>query len=183
MNLKITGTVLFMISLLFVIKVHSQSREQWREAQDSTQEAPSPSPSQTDYQGTTPGGGNSLPRVDELKGIQEAYITWPGFMMLPEGGSRIFVQTTKPLKYTQKQDSKEITLSFADTKIFLSNNKNPLIMTYFNTPVQKVYVKQAGKRAELVIELKTSAHAGVVQTFVDDGYNYVFVDFPAGQYR
>ena len=53
----------------------AQSQEEWREVADS--EGGTLKLEQT-YHGTKPGAGNTLPRVDELKGLPGTWVTWPG---------------------------------------------------------------------------------------------------------
>jgi hypothetical protein len=169
-----------LLSLPVAGLVYAQS-EQWRQA---SEQKPELTISQK-YNGTKPGTGNTLPKIEEIKNKDGAWITWPGFTMTETGGSRIFLQTTKSLKYKKKTTKKKIVITFTDTNIFLSNNSNPLVTTHFNTPVRKAYLKKRGKKkVELIVELKSKATADltIVQTEVSDGYNYVFLDFAKGDF-
>jgi hypothetical protein len=160
----------------------AQSKDDWRDATAETQQ-PKLMLSQS-YRGTRPGDGNNLPRVTELKEKSGLWITWPGFMMTEDGGSRVFLQTTGPVKYTQKKTGKkEIVLVFRKTGIYLSNNRNPLVTGHFNTPVARVNLKRrSGKTTELVMKLKVESTPNISQMTDNDGYNYLFIDFPAGEY-
>ena len=80
----------------------AQSQNDWQTAQNPEGEGLLLGQS---YHGTVPGGGNTLPRVEELKGKPGTWVTWPGFVMRSDGGSRIFIQTTRSLEYT-KTDKK-----------------------------------------------------------------------------
>ena len=51
------------------------------------------------YNGVVPGSGNPLPKVEELKTLDGVWVTWPGFVMKEDGGSRIFLQTTVSVDY------------------------------------------------------------------------------------
>ena len=103
-------------------------------------------------------------------------------MMTDDGGSRVFLQTTTPIEYKQKNGKKRITLTFKGTRVFLSNNQNPLVTLHFNTPLRKAYLKKARKDSQLVLELKEEAEISVMQVNIEDGYSYLFVDFPAGNW-
>ncbi|MBN2343626.1 MAG: hypothetical protein JXX29_19365 [Deltaproteobacteria bacterium] len=167
------------ISLVAVQWVRAQSTDEWRKATENNQ--PKLELSQN-YHGTKPGDGNTLPKVEELKGKDGLWITWPGFFMTADGGSRIFIQTTAPLEYKQKTSKKKIVLTFKDTKVHLSNNQNPLVTLHFNTPLRKAYLKKYKKKTELILELKTKTTPAISQSTDADGYSYLFIDFPPGQY-
>ena len=134
------------------------------------------------YRGTRPGTGNPLPRVAELQQKQGLWITWPGFMMNDNGGSRVFLQTTGPLKYKMKTQKKKIVLSFKNTQVYLYNNRNPLVTEHFNTPIARINLKRRNKRTELILSLKVDAVPSVSQLTDADGYNYFFIDFAPGNY-
>ncbi|MFO8070677.1 MAG: hypothetical protein R6V85_02270 [Polyangia bacterium] len=156
----------------------AQQQEQGRQA-GSRQEAPLLGQS---YHGTRPGGGNTLPRVEELKGLSDTWVTWPGFIMREDGGSRLFLQTTRSIDFSRTDKDDRITLRLERAKVYLSNNRNPLVTSHFNTPIGRAYLRRHRNWSELVIELKVEATAVVTQTADADGYHYLFVDFPAGQY-
>lgn len=157
----------------------AQSQEEWREAAEET---PPNLVLNESYHGTTPGTGNTLPRIEEIKTKTGNWITWPGFLMRPDGGSRIFIQTTRALEYNRDKKRSRITLKFEQTHVHLSNNRNPLVTIHFNTPVRRAYLKRRMKSVELVMELKVDSEATITQFADGDGYHYLFVDFPAGQY-
>ena len=157
----------------------AQSQSDWLTAQNSGSEGLILEQS---YHGTTPGSGNTLPRVEELKGKPGTWVTWPGFVMRPDGGSRIFLQTTRSLEYTKTDKKNRLYLTFKNAKVHLANNRNPLVTIHFNTPVRRTYLKRARKSVELAVEYKVSTQAAITQFSDKDGYNYLFIDFPAGQY-
>ncbi|MBW2277293.1 MAG: hypothetical protein JRF63_07365 [Deltaproteobacteria bacterium] len=157
----------------------AQSQEEWREVADS--EGNNLKLEQT-YHGTKPGAGNTLPRVEELRGLPGTWVTWPGFIMLPDGSSRVFLQTTKPLEYKRADKKNRVTLKLKGAEVFLKNNRNPLVTIHFNTPVRRGYLTSRGGAVEFVLEMKVSATASIAQFADQDGYHYLFVDFPAGQY-
>lgn len=158
----------------------AQSQDDWRDAAESTG-APSLSLEQS-YHGVRPGGGNTLPRVEEIRTKAGTWVTWPGFLMRPDGGSRIFLQTTRPIEYSRSNHKKKLTLTLKDASVHLTNNHNPLVTIHFNTPVRRAYLKRSRKQTDLVIELKVESNAGISQFSDQDGYHYLFVDFPPGSY-
>lgn len=169
----------FIVAAILVAQFVSAQSDEWRDAS----EAKKPELKLVqDYKGTVPGTGNNLPKVEELKGKKGTWVTWPGFVMTGDGGSRIFLQTTKSLEYKQTAKGKKIILTFKNTKVHLWNNSNPLITSHFNTPVKKVYLKRKRKQVDMIIELKSEAEPTIVQTEVGDGYHYLFVNFAKGQY-
>jgi hypothetical protein len=169
-----------MISVLVAAALAlAQSQDDWREATDG--EGGTLNLEQS-YHGTTPGTGNTLPRVEELKGMPGTWVTWPGFIMLPDGSSRIFLQTTRPIDYKRSDKKRRTTLRLANAEVFLRNNRNPLVTIHFNTPVRRAYLKRMKGVVDLIIEMKVAASASIAQFADQDGYHYLFVDFPAGQY-
>jgi hypothetical protein len=156
----------------------AQSPGDWREA-GGAQEGLTLEQS---YHGTRPGQGNSLPRVEELRNKPGGWVTWPGFLMRQDGGSRLFIQTTRPLQYTRTTGKQRFSLRFEDIRVHLNNNRNPLITAFFNTPVKRAWLKRRGKSVDLVVELKKAAQETVTQYSDSDGYHYLFVDFPPGDY-
>jgi hypothetical protein len=159
----------------------AQSVDDWRKTE---QPAPAAAPLVLvqSYQGVVPGSGNTLPRVQELKGKPGTWVTWPGFSMRADGGSRIFLQTTAALSYERKDQNKKIVLRFYETSIFLSNNQNPLVTSHFNTPVNRAYLKKSRKYIELVLEMRAAEAPAITQAQDADGYTYFFVDFASGNF-
>lgn len=157
----------------------AQSQEEWREAVDSGGAAVN---LQQTYHGVKPGTGNTLPRVEEIKNLAGTWVTWPGFIMLPDGSSRIFLQTTRPVEYKRTDKKKRTTLRLTKAEVFLKNNRNPLVTIHFNTPVRRAYLKRGRGAVDFVIEMKVDATASIAQFADQDGYHYLFVDFPAGRY-
>jgi hypothetical protein len=159
----------------------AQSVEDWRKTEEPAPAA-APLVLVQSYQGVVPGAGNTLPRVQELKGKPGIWVTWPGFTMRPDGGSRIFLQTTNALSYERRDKNKKIVLRFYDTSIFLSNNRNPLVTSHFNSPVNRAYLKKSRKYIELVLEMRAAEAPAITQAQDADGYTYFFVDFASGSF-
>jgi hypothetical protein len=169
-----------MVSVLVAAAIAlAQSQEDWREATGAEGGALY---LQESYHGTKPGTGNTLPRVEELKNMPGTWVTWPGFIMLPDGSSRIFLQTTRPLDYRRNDKKRRVTLKLSNADVYLKNNRNPLVTVHFNTPVRRAYLKRHKGSVDLIIEMKVESSASIAQFADQDGYHYLFVDYPAGQY-
>lgn len=160
----------------------AQTQQDWRSAKEVAPAA-TPLVLAQSYHGTKPGEGNALPRVEEIKGREGNWVTWPGFMMRPDSGSRLFVQTTRALEYEKVVKKNRIRLRFKDTQVFLDNNRNPLVTMNFNTPLRSAYLKRDKKSVQLVMDLKVASDVVITQAADADGFCYLFVDFPVGQFE
>jgi hypothetical protein len=163
--------------------VFAQSTEEWRATEEGDENAKIKL--EQNYHGVKPGSGNNLPKVEELKTLSGVWVTWPGFTMREGGSSRIFLQTTGAVEYKiekAKKAKKRIVIKLKDARVHLSNNRNPLVTTHFNTPAKRVSLKKWKKSLNLVIELKVSSPHEISQTTDEDGYHYLFVDFQKGDY-
>lgn len=158
----------------------AQSPEEWRQTEDG--EKKTVPKLQQSYHGVTPGSGNPLPRVEELKGKEGTWVVWPGFFIRSDGGSRVFLQTTVSVEYRLIDKGDKLSLELKDAHIFLSNNRNPLVTTHFNTPLMRAYLKEGKGGTELILELKIKQTPTITQSVDDDGYHYMFIDFPPGKY-
>ena len=171
------------VSLVLVIGLAiatAQTREDWR-ATENQDVSPKVTLRQK-YTGVMPGSGNNLPRVEELKGKPGTWVTWPGFFLMSDGTSRLFLQTTMPIEYSIDERSRRILLKLKNAKVHLRNNRNPLITVHMNTPLDRAYLKKNRKSLDLVMELRKSVMPSISQTVDSDGYHYLFVDFPPGNY-
>ena len=175
---RIMNIIIFVF--LISLSAKGQNREDWRQTEQQNEKPLS----QSDiYNGVTPGSGNQLPAVENLSKKSGIWVTWPGFISSSNGSSRLFLQTTGKLKYTLKNKSSlNIVIDLEFAKVYLGNNRNPLVTSHFNTPLNKAYLKKRGKRLELILEMKVESKIEILQETNPDGYSYFFVDFPAGEY-
>jgi len=162
-------------------KVYAQAQKEWRATEEGTTTKIKVN---TDYAGTKPGSGNNLPRVEELKSKSGIWVTWPGFTMMPDGSSRLFIQTTVKVKYKLVKKNKQIQIKLKNAKVYLSNNRNPLVTTHFNTPLNRAYLKKQRKKSvDLIMKLRKKTSPKISQTVDSDGFYYLFIDFPKGDYK
>ena len=129
------------------------------------------------YQGVSPGGGNPPPKVESIpKG--KAMVTWSGFQMLEGGGSRFFIQTTRPVKIETKKSRGRFVLVLKNTRVHLKNNTRPLETEFFDTPVSRATVQRRGRgNAAMVFEMREDVTPTVTREKGKDGYAYILVDF------
>ncbi len=169
-------------SLILCAEAWAQGPKEWRASESEERPENRPLALRQHYTGVMPGKGNNLPRIQELKGKEGTWVTWPGFILLENGASRLFLQATESLRYSIKDKGTLVTLTIKDAKVFLTNNRNPLVTTHFNTPLKRAYLKKHKKTVQLVLELKVNTTPEIKQTTDEDGYNYLFVDFAPGNY-
>src|SRR5581483_6059376 len=75
----------------------------------------------------------------------------PGFEMLGDGSTRVFVQMPKAPQYTAKVEATKIVYVLKDLRVDKRNNYNPLVTVHFNTPVTSARLVPHGKDLWLVI--------------------------------
>lgn len=134
----------------------------------------------TSYAGVTPGSETSENLPPKAEDIPEGalMLTWPGFMMRQEGGSRFFVQTSRPVEIATKKSEGRFELLLRHTRVYLKNNFRPLETEFFDTPVIRATVQRRGKKdVAMVFEMRADATPTITQEKGKDGFNYVFVDF------
>lgn len=132
------------------------------------------------YRGVVPGSRSTPPRARRLAKTRQTFVTWPGFEMI-ESGSRIFVQTTRPVTYRRADEPNRIVLVLERTRIHLWNNHNPLVTEHFNTPVARAYLRHSRRDTLLILEMKVGSEPTIRQTSEGE-YNFLFIEFPAGSY-
>lgn len=132
------------------------------------------------YRGVTPGSGGEPPRSQAARKSSGRLLTWPGFQMLPGGGSRVFVQTSRKPHYETKRKKDRVELLLEGTRIHLRNNRRPLETRFFDTPVLQVKVERRGRDLAVVVHLREEATAKVHDEPAPEGdFHFVYVDFPA----
>jgi hypothetical protein len=144
--------------------------------------APPASTAHEGYAGVKP-GGDQVPTAMVKPGTTPATITWPGFQMRPDGSSRVFLQSSAPLDtHAAMTSEKLLVVDLGDVRIAGRTNRYPLETRFFNTPVTRVELKRAGKRAVLEITLRASVQPNLSSEQARSGFYFVYIDFPPGQY-
>lgn len=133
------------------------------------------------YQGVIP-GTEQPPAVAPKQGAGGTTITWPGFQMRPDGGSRFFVQATGALSDQAHVTPGRITVTLGAAKLATAVNGLLLETRYFNTPVKRAFVTLNQGVAYLVLEMRVAATPQVTTEKAKTGFSFVYVDFPPGRY-
>jgi hypothetical protein len=132
------------------------------------------------YRGVVPGHGIVPPRARMLKSARQNLVTWPGFEMTASG-SRIFVQSLRPISYSRADEANRVVFVLQNTRIHLRNNRNPLVTESFNTPVGTAYLRPRGRDTLLILDMKVGSSPSISQV-TEGGYSFLFLDFPGGTY-
>ncbi|MCA9531077.1 MAG: hypothetical protein KC543_13155, partial [Myxococcales bacterium] len=140
-------------------------------------------PAAATYPGVRPGTGH-LPPVppSAQERARTDIVTWPGFEASVDGGSRFFLQLTGPVQIATTSTKGTLAIVLRDTTVHLRTNYLPLVTKYFNTPVSRAYLQRRGSATAFVLELRADVRPKITQSRGADGYQYLFVDFPAGDY-
>ncbi len=82
--------------------------------------------------------------------------TYPGFMMLPDGTSQVWVYVNKkvPVQVSGAQGRTTFVLTGADIAVW--NNTHALVTHYFPTPLSKAQLRRDAAGAQLVLDFRES---------------------------
>lgn len=130
------------------------------------------------YRGVAPGSGNPPP-VGPAPRKRGTAVTWPGFQLRDDGGSRFFLQTNGRVDLRTTIQPQQVVVILERIRIVGRNNRRPLVTRFFDTPVTSARLKPRGKHAAFVMKLRRPAQPTVSQTQTASGYHYVLVEFPA----
>jgi hypothetical protein len=128
-------------------------------------------------------GGDQTPAIAAKPGTTPAVITWPGFQMQPDGGSRVFLQSTSPINaQAAMANDRLLIVDLGDAGVAGPNNRRPLYTSFFNTPVTRVEIKRTKKRITLELTLRAPVQPRISSEQAKSGYYFVYIDFPPGTY-
>ena len=99
--------------------------------------------------------------------------------MTPDGGSRVFVQTTVEVKPELKRDGQGFVLVIPGVSLPAGNARLPLDTHYFKTPVQSVHVKQTGNSVSVIIHVNGKSQPKLRTEKAQNGYFFTYVEFAA----
>jgi len=108
--------------------------------------------------------------------------TLPGFELLPEGGSRLFVQLTANVHVDEKPVAGGITYILKGAHVAKRNNENALVTVHFNTPVTRARLLPAGGDLHFVLEIRQNVKPTWKLVPAKDGATVLQIDFPQGDY-
>lgn len=108
--------------------------------------------------------------------------TLPGFEMLPDGGSRLFVELTHTANVTERKDARSLTYVIQGAHVVHRNNENALVTVHFNTPVTRARLLPV--RGDVVFSVELRADTASTWKLVDgpEGSSVLQIDFPSGAF-
>jgi hypothetical protein len=129
------------------------------------------------------GSKDAAPRRAPARGRSNAAVaTFPGFRLLPNGASRIYVELTRQVAVDERRGDGTLIYVIHDARVPARNNRNALITTHFSTPVGRARLLSSGADVQLVIDLRKNTSATQKIVAGENGGARLEVDFPAGDY-
>ncbi len=108
--------------------------------------------------------------------------TFPGFEMLPDGGTRVFVQVSKNVAVEERHGSSSLTYVLKGAHVLKRNNTNPLVTIHMNTPVASARLVPSGSDVDFVVTLRASSTPTWKVAQSGDGASRLEIDFPKGTF-
>ncbi|MCB9617267.1 MAG: hypothetical protein H6722_32955 [Sandaracinus sp.] len=143
----------------------------------------SPTRNVGEYAGVSPGTGNAPPRAGAVARARPAkLLTWPGFQATPGGGSRFFLQVSGPVQFETRSSQGRFEVVLKNTRAHLRNTFRPLDTRFFRTPVDRAKVERRRRDLAVVFQMRADSTPNVTQGVGENGYHFVYVDFPAGNW-
>jgi hypothetical protein len=141
----------------------------------------------SEYGGVAPGRPNPPPAMGRVTGrrgraARATVVTWPGFQMLPGGGSRFFVQTSATVSPTLNTSDGRVEIVFPNTAIHLGNSRRYLETAYFETPVVRAHLERRRNDMVLVMQMRANV-VPQISSGAEGTFFFTYIDFAAGQYR
>jgi hypothetical protein len=106
----------------------------------------------------------------------------PGFEMLADGSSQLYVELTKPVQYDAKTSRGALVYVLKGAHVDKRNNYNPLVTVHFNTPVTSARLVPHGKDLWFVVDLRANVQPTVTMDAAKDGGAVLRIGFPSGSY-
>jgi len=104
--------------------------------------------------------------------------TFPGFRMLEDGSTRVYVEISERVPVAEHKAEGRIAYRIKGAAVPTPNNLRALDTQFFNTPVARVQLVEDEEDVDLVIELKQPAQPS--HRLIDsEGGVVLQVDFPA----
>ena len=108
--------------------------------------------------------------------------TLPGFEMLAEGGSRLFVELSQRVQVDERKVHGSLTYVLHGAHVMVHNNTNPLVTVHFNTPVASARLVPSGHDLLFIVSLRADATPTWKINPGKEGSSVLTVDFPKGSY-
>ena len=104
--------------------------------------------------------------------------TYPGFRMLADGSSQVWVLVTRKVSVTAATSSGVPTFVLVGAYVSTRNNTNALVTTWFETPLARARLHNDAAGAQLVLELREQVPVKHRVVEGKDGSMTVYVDLP-----
>jgi hypothetical protein len=154
-------------------------------ASSTTPSAPPPPPpveSQATPRPAPPHGKRT--RVASTAGPPVA--TLPGFEMLADGASHLFVELTQSVQVEEKRGQgggrNRIVYFLKQARVLHRNNENSLVTVFFNTPVERAQLLPAAGGVNLIVDLRADVTPTWKLSPGKDNSAILEVVFPKGDY-
>jgi len=131
---------------------------------------------------TTPAPRHHVRAVRGAAGPQAPDAIMPGFEMLADGSSQLYVELSKPVQYDTKTSRGAIVYVLKGAHVDKRNNFNPLVTVHFNTPVTSARLVPHGRDLWFVVDLRASVQPTVTMDAAKDGGAILRIGFPSGSY-
>ena len=108
------------------------------------------------YGGVAPGAQNLPPKAPKMplkRGPQR--LTWSGFQV-KDGTPTVFLELTGTPDYNVSERGNEIVVTLRNTVVPIKNNRRPLRVEAFKTPVKTVETATRGKETKVVIHTQNA---------------------------
>jgi hypothetical protein len=123
-------------------------------------------------------------RIAQRRGraARAVVVTWPGFQMREDGGSRFFVQTSAAVTTSVRTSDGRVEIVFPNTAIHLSNTRRFLETAFFETPVVRAHLERRRNDMVLVMQMRANVVPQITSA-TESGFFFTYIDFAPGQYR
>ena len=144
-----------------------------------------------DYGGVVPGSSSGPQNAPGAR----AEVTWPGFQVLGDGGTRVFVQTSVAVQPELKREGANWVVIIPGVLLPKGNARLPLDTHFFNTPVTSAQLKplatrgkrrrktQAGSGVSLLLEMRAQVTPKLRTEKDASGYFFTYIEFAPGKYN
>lgn len=135
------------------------------------------------YAGVVPGRANAPGHLRGRPGATPTVVTWPGFQPRADGASRFFLQLTSRAQYEVRSEPGRVVVTLRGVRIPDRQTRRVLDTRFFDTPVARARTERRGRRdVAFVFEMRADATPVVSLDVAADGYTFVYVEFPAGNW-
>jgi hypothetical protein len=112
--------------------------------------------------------------------------TLPGFEMLADGASHVFVELTQNVQVEERRGQGEaknrIVYFLKQARVVHRNNENTLVTVFFNTPVERARLLPTAGGLNLIVDLRASVTPTWKISPGKDNTAILEVLFPSGDY-